>query len=54
MELLYFIWDQFKVPILGLTVFILLAWLRVVVRPVRRESPEEMEQREKVNDGGEV
>lgn len=53
MELLFFIWDQFKVPIIGVTVLALLAWLRFSV-PVRRVPSKEMEQYENVKDSGEA
>ncbi len=41
MELLYFIWSQFKIPILGLTILGLLAWIRFFVLPVGRVLPDE-------------
>lgn len=54
MELLAFIFDQFKIPIIGITVFVLLAWIRVIIRPVRRISPEELEQQKNVKDSEEA
>ncbi|MFZ5641945.1 MAG: hypothetical protein ACOY4Q_14820 [Bacillota bacterium] len=48
MELLYFIWSQFKIPIIGITVLVLLAWLRVFVRPVRRVPPQDVDGHEDI------
>ena len=50
MDLLYFFYDQFKVPIIGVVVFGLLMWLMVFVRPIRRVPSQHQE---KVEDSGE-
>jgi hypothetical protein len=48
MELLYFIWSQFKIPIIGIAVFVLSAWIMVFVRPVRRVPPRDADRRKDI------
>jgi len=51
MDLVWFFIDQFKVPIIGLTLFGLFIWIRVFVRPVRRIMRRDDSTVEKKNSG---